>query len=91
MTITRKYYDNGRLRYEAPYYKNLRHGIRKWWYENGQPECELPYYQNQRHGLSMWWYENGKPEFKSYHLYGEQVSEEEYHKHKLIEKLACLK
>ena len=40
--------------------------------------------------MAKWWYKNGKIKYEIYWLYNEEVTEEEYRKHELVESLACL-
>ena len=88
--VVKEYYPNGQIKYEIPYHQGQRHGIRKWWHENGQIWYETTYHQGQLHGIGKWWYEDGQFWYENYYLYDEQVTEEEYRKHELIESLACL-
>ena len=65
--------------------------IEKVYYSNGQLHSEIPYHKGQRHGIIKWWRKNGQFKRQEYHLYGEQVTKEEYRKHELIENLASVK
>lgn len=86
--IEKWWHDNGQIQYEISWYKGQRHGIYKWWYDNGQVRLEAIFYCNQRHGIIKEWYSSGMLDYKKYYLYHKEVTEEEYRKHKLIERLA---
>lgn len=88
--IVKHWYTNGQLRYEFPYNQGQLCGIEKWWLECGFLRYKVSYYKYRRHGVEKWYNKNKQCE-KNYYLHGEQVTEEEYRKYKLIEKLACLK
>ena len=88
--IAKGWYEDGQLRYEVLCHHGQIHGMEKGWYENGQLQYEVPCHQGRQHGISKWWYESGQFEKERYYLYDEQVTEEEYRKHELIENLACL-
>ena len=86
--MKRVWYKNGQLKYEFPFQNDKRHGISKWWYENGHLQHEFIYHQDQQHGIARHWYDNGQLEYEEYFLYDEEVTEEEYRKHELVEELA---
>ena len=90
MEIEKAYWPNGKLQYEEAYQNSKYHGVCRGWYESGQLRYEWPHQNGQPHGVCKWWHEDGLLRREHYYLYGEQVSQEEYREHQLIEQLAGL-
>jgi len=86
------WYDNGQKYVELGYCQGQRHGKNIMWHTNGQKEWEVDYRNGKAHGKYILWprYNCENPRVR-YYLYGNPVSEEEYRKHQLIEKLAGLR
>lgn len=86
----RLWYKNGQLSYEITYYREKKHGTQKGWWKDGRIAYEAPYIQGQLHGISIGWDHNNQLCYKYHYLYGDKVSEKEYRRHELIEKLSGL-
>ena len=88
--IDQGWHKNGQPRYEHNLHNGQPHGVDKGWHENGQLWYKISYHQDQRHGISKYWHSDGKLIYEKYFLYGNKVTEEEYRRHEIIEKLSGL-
>ena len=87
LDIKKIYYQNGQLKYEDHYVNDQPHGICKGWYKDGSKMHEWSYKNGQRHGIDKEW-DTCEIMSTEYCLYGELITEKEYHRHRLIEQMA---
>jgi len=69
--IVRHYYNNGKLRWEYNYCKDLCHGPAKAYSENGILIIEENFKNDMRDGLDKVYYTNGKLKHEAYYKNGE--------------------
>lgn len=84
-------YRNGKLYYKGTRKGNKLHGSLEVWYINGVLKEYSEFSNNVNHGSCLEWDCKGNLIKEEYYLYGNRVSEEEYLKHKLIERLSGVK
>lgn len=84
------YYETGELRFEINFKSGNRHGLSKHYYATGKLKHIISYYNGKLHGIWTDHNRKGAVISTSYHLYGKEVTKEEYREHELIEELAKL-
>ena len=60
--VERIYYENGQLKWEAPYKDGKENGVERKYYENGQLASEIPYKDGKADGVWKVYYDNGRLE-----------------------------
>ncbi|MGL5657328.1 MAG: toxin-antitoxin system YwqK family antitoxin [Fusobacteriaceae bacterium] len=73
--VKRKYYSNGKIAKEIPYYKNKVNGIRKFYYENEKLKEKFYYVDGKEEGIGETYYDNGKIKETAYYKNGEKNGE----------------
>jgi TonB family protein len=53
------WYEDGKLRFTAPYVNGKEEGIEKWYYEDGSELSETPYVNDKKSGTGKWYYPHG--------------------------------
>ena len=86
--VRKDYHENGNLWFEYHYEGGKEHGLCRGWYVSGELRYEDTFYKGQLHGVRKDYGKDGKLDHREYWIYSQEVSEEEYRKHILIEKMA---
>ena len=78
--MVRGNYASGALKWEAPYVKELMHGVLRRYYESGRLEAEIPFENGKGNGTTTWYYESGAVKSVDIHFTGEPTgSDTEYY------------
>lgn len=90
-------YPNGKLRFEAHYMNDKKHGIEKEFYQNGNIKRETSYNNGRRQGVNKEYYEDGSVELeltyedgyiegiaKRYHKNGKIAAIDTYKQNKIV-------
>ena len=71
--VTRKYFPNGQLNYEAYFADGKREGLSRSWWSNGNLRSETLFQNGLEEGVSWSWYQTGE-KFKRYNFDNGQPS-----------------
>lgn len=64
----RKYYENGKIKYEVPLINGQRYGIQRGYYESGKIKYEVPFVNGKARGYLKVYYENGNLKMSAVYL-----------------------
>ncbi len=57
--IYKKWFENGRLSFEAQFSQGKQHGLTQTWWRNGQLRSKSQYQEGMAHGVQLQWYKSG--------------------------------
>ena len=89
--VDKGYHKNGKLRYKFLLKDSIRHGEAIGFYDSGKVAYKAFYKDGKDHGINTFYCRNGKLALTEYHLYGIQVTKDEYREHELTEELSGIK
>jgi len=88
-TVT-SHYRTGEIFFITEVVNGKEHGIEKGYYRTGELCWIVAYRDGEPHGIEIGYDIVGAENYRSYYLYGNKATKEEYRKHELTEELAKL-